>query len=293
MPAFVFISGYLFKISQETSLHCSRIIEKLVVPLCLFEAVYEFYALLTTGNLSGYALGLAPYWTLWYLLSLIFWSMLLPLIQPLKSWISIPFSIVVALAIGFSESIGIQFSLSRTLYFFPFFVVGYITSASSTFGDIKNNSNAQKMGLVVLFISLFFAVLLYGSIDASILYGSSGYGTERPFNLHPMVLRLAIIAVGFVMSFAIVGFFPLGVSFLSRFGKNSLAIFLIHGLAVRIISHFGITKLAYSYGDLIGLALTFLLSLILCYIMSFKEITDLIRNVSNKVFFHIRSMKPN
>jgi len=72
MPAFVFISGYLFKIESETRTHCVRIIQNLVMPLVMFEAIYEGYTILTTGRPSVYFLDFAPYWTLWYLLSLIF-----------------------------------------------------------------------------------------------------------------------------------------------------------------------------------------------------------------------------
>ena len=97
MPAFVFISGYLFKIESETRTHCVRIIQNLVMPLVMFEAIYEGYTILTTGRPSVYFLDFAPYWTLWYLLSLIFWSIALPLVQTLRALISIPIFIALAL----------------------------------------------------------------------------------------------------------------------------------------------------------------------------------------------------
>ena len=246
----------------------------------MFEAIYEGYTILTTGRPSVYFLDFAPYWTLWYLLSLIFWSIALPLVQTLRALISIPIFIALALAIGYSSNIGMQFSLSRTFYFFPFFLSGHVSSSNDIFADLNRSSPQLKVVILGLFLALLLSVFLYSDIDVSILYGSSGYGTNNLADLRPLAIRMAILAIGFIASFAVIEIFPLGLGFLAKFGQNSLAIFLIHGLIVRILTQFGIVSLGYMYGDVLGLFFTLLVSVLLCFGLSSPRITLTIRSMS-------------
>lgn len=64
-----------------------------------------------------------PYWLLWYLLSLIFYYLLIPVIateSKVYAGVILLGTIVLALAIGFDNSIGYYMSLSRTFVFLPF-----------------------------------------------------------------------------------------------------------------------------------------------------------------------------
>ena len=64
-----------------------------------------------------------PYWLLWYLLSLAGWRLLLPVFARLKR--PLTFAVALAVAVGCASEVGYYLSLSRTLVFFPMFVLGW------------------------------------------------------------------------------------------------------------------------------------------------------------------------
>ena len=117
MPVWVFLAGLSSRV--ETTLRdCGRLLSLLIV----FQA---FYVLLLSGLRHNYREWIVtPWWILWFILSLIIWKMLLPLAR--KSRWTLALAIVAALGAGASGWIGRPFSLSRTVVWFPFFLVGHI-----------------------------------------------------------------------------------------------------------------------------------------------------------------------
>ena len=110
MPAFVLISGYFFKHSH----HLPRRIIKLLILYLLFSLLYLPYT-----NVQPFLL--RPFWILWFIVSLIFWNVMLPYVTKTKHPILL--TILFALLAGYMDSIGYFLSLSRTVVFFPFFVI--------------------------------------------------------------------------------------------------------------------------------------------------------------------------
>jgi len=83
VPAFVFISGMLTKPAAVGN-DMQRIVSGILAPLLLFTVLYELLRYFLNGSISGYTKGLAPYWILWFLLSLIFWRIGAPLLLALR-----------------------------------------------------------------------------------------------------------------------------------------------------------------------------------------------------------------
>lgn len=89
MPLFVFISGYFSKNAYRSDRFPRNLVKNLLLPFCLAHAAMW---LLTSRSLDKL---FTPSWTLWYLLSLIFWKMLVAPAAKLR--LSIPISILAAL----------------------------------------------------------------------------------------------------------------------------------------------------------------------------------------------------
>jgi fucose 4-O-acetylase-like acetyltransferase len=121
MPVFVLLCGLLTKPDSQGD-PSAKIIQSLLVPFLAFTLLYELFNLLTTGRISHYSAGLQPYWLLWFLFSLFWWRLLAPFFMKLKY--PLPIAFALALAAGYSDQIGYFLGLSRTLFFFPFFLVG-------------------------------------------------------------------------------------------------------------------------------------------------------------------------
>ena len=115
MPAFVFLTGVTAK--------KDRLGER-IANLAIILVVFQFaYVVLEVSSDGEWPVGLfQPFWILWFLLSLIWWTLLLPLIARVPYAFAI--SIMIAAVAGLYPWDGYQISVMRTLTFLPFFVGG-------------------------------------------------------------------------------------------------------------------------------------------------------------------------
>lgn len=116
MPAFIFLAGITAK--------SNRLVDRVLVFLVLLisaQPVYYYWVGLfgKTPNLEFDT----PYWITWFLLAMVWWLLLLPLVErfPLQMLFT---SILVGVLGGVLPAIDFELSVGRSLTFFPFFVVG-------------------------------------------------------------------------------------------------------------------------------------------------------------------------
>lgn len=138
MPLFVFISGYFTKTGNN---------EKFVQGILKLGETYVVFTLIHV-SISLFILGkgvnfinvlLVPRWTLWYLLSLIWWRLILyitPFSIRNNHLLLVVISVVLCLVMGWVP-IGPIFSFHRTFSFLPFFVLGYVAAQTGTINRIK------------------------------------------------------------------------------------------------------------------------------------------------------------
>ena len=92
MPGFAFISGYFSK-KKDTRIF-EKVLEKQIIPLVLFQFLFEILNIIYAHEFTGATFALTPYWTLWYLLSLAFWKIFFQILYKVKFILAI--SIVLA-----------------------------------------------------------------------------------------------------------------------------------------------------------------------------------------------------
>jgi len=138
MPLFVLVSGYVFSLDSN--------IKKLKRGvLRLFETFLTFQFIWTIYNVAvshGLTLGMlvTPSWTLWYLLSLIYWRIgtfvIFRIIKSSTKNIAtlVLLSVIAALLVGFIP-INSQLSFQRTFVFFPIFMLGVLLHRIKTTKD--------------------------------------------------------------------------------------------------------------------------------------------------------------
>ena len=120
IPLFVFLSGYFSSADAPTLKRLQSVLVDLLLPYLIFESVWSIIQSVNAGEFLFNPLRAS--WTLWFLLSLAAWRILLPYIA------LIPFPLVVSTAIAVLSgywSVDQTLSLSRTLAFLPFFVLGW------------------------------------------------------------------------------------------------------------------------------------------------------------------------
>lgn len=166
IPVFVFVSGRFSHIKNRKKYITG--IWRLLETYLVFQAIRCFLPLLWHGGDDFITFLILPQWTLWYLLSLICWRLLVLFTpdvflqrRPLVIIIS---TLVVSVLSGFIP-IGEQFSIQRTLAFLPFFCMGYY----STRFDLKSMINKIPAVAAATILVLSF-LLLYYLLNVNMMY---------------------------------------------------------------------------------------------------------------------------
>jgi fucose 4-O-acetylase-like acetyltransferase len=222
MPAFVMISG-MFSKSRLTAQDALRVCRRVLPPLVIFQVLY--LVVLTALAPRRAASAFVPAWIVWFLFSLLTWRLLLPWVLRLPQPLAL--SVLVALTAGYVDAIGPGLSLSRTLVFFPAFLVGHLHGER-----IREAVVRHRLPLSALFVvTLCGSVLVSSHADIRWLWGSRPYSaipTETP----GMLFRAAAILAGITSSVAFLAVLPTRSRTLAWLGERTLPIYLCHGFPV-------------------------------------------------------------
>lgn len=118
MPLFIFAVGYFAKCIQSPKQYVG-LLSGLVVPYFIFETLYTLFDYYMQGLDRFDFTYFYPNWILWFLFSMMLWKMLLPYLLMLKYPLVVCFAMSIML--GYSIDVDYYASISRTLYFLPFF----------------------------------------------------------------------------------------------------------------------------------------------------------------------------
>lgn len=256
MPVFVLLCGLLTKPNPSGD-QSAKIIQSLLVPFLAFTLLYELFNLLTTGRISHYSAGLQPYWLLWFLFSLFCWRLLAPFFMKLKY--PLPIAFALALAAGYSDQIGYFLGLSRTLFFFPFFLIGQ-QMAISGFDVVAWRRRLPRYLPVAVMVANFLFFLIATDFSARWLFGSSSYATLGA-GTFGVFARLGVYGLSLATAGAVLLLIPQEQTWMSERGANSLHVYAWHGFVVKLFSLLGVFALAGKMPQPLGVGLWFLIAL--------------------------------
>jgi len=269
MPAFLFLTGFFARF------HPRKIVFNLICPYILFQTLYRaFDAFILQGKESFILNFTTPYWILWYLLTIICYYLLIPLIDNEKAR-SCKFifgiAIVVSLLSGFDSSIGYYGSLARSLTFLPFFLSGFYMHKTKS--KLPNNRLILPLsGLTALLCS--FYIVNCPAVTKNVLYGSYSYEKAgyNPF------IKIILLVCGFAWIVFLLSAMPdKKIPFISPFGQNTLSVFLLHGFIVKLAKKHGI----FAFSELKNLFLAIVLALILISFFGNPLVARLFHKSSN------------
>jgi fucose 4-O-acetylase-like acetyltransferase len=228
IPGLVFLSG-VFAHREISAAALSSSVRLLLIPFIVFEVVYEGFHLLTYGTVSHYASGCEPHWLLWYLLSLFMWRLILPVVLLFRA----PLLCSVGLALGAScfEQAGYYLGISRTLVFFPFFVLGALWR--ERLGAVTSSWLKQACAVVVLSAGLYLAFCLRGE-DPGWVYGSKSFAALGVGSLEGVLIRLGLYGASGLAVFSVIYLMPRSETPLGQRAGNMIWVYLWHGVLVRL-----------------------------------------------------------
>ncbi len=275
MPAFCLLSGFLSKNPDKDRKTCFK---NLIIPYILVYTMWYFYYTIVWDKQQTFDL-LLPGYAQWYLLSLITWKLITKTFLNLKH--PIISSLVIALLAGFSDKVGVDFSLSRTLVFYPFFLIGhYITKENVE----KINSYKKIYGIIGLISILIIACIYkYTSLPISMLYARASYDLSNSNNIEGFLIRIAVYIIALIATLSIMNLTTNKKSKLTKIGTNSLMVLILH---VYIIRYFTFTNIFDTFNYIETIMFIIIVCPIIVYITSlniFKKSFDFIIKSINKL----------
>ncbi|PHV71712.1 hypothetical protein CS063_03895 [Sporanaerobium hydrogeniformans] len=220
MPLFVFISGYL---SKNIDKGRKTAIKNLLIPYVIFNVIWYVLVFIATGKFM--LLIIYPGWTLWYLISLFFWRMSLKYLVKIPH--IVPISIVCGLLIGLMPRGGVILSLSRTITFMPFFLIGYYTKEEMLLKVSKIEKTLAICG-ILLGIRVASFVVKTGLINYEFFYNSHSY-LESGLSMQEGFLSRGALYVGAtLLSICVLSLIPRRRTFFTRIGEQTMNIYIFH-----------------------------------------------------------------
>ena len=220
MPLFSFLSGLFINQAKDCRVQLLRI--------------FPLYILLQTiailiGN--GFVKVFTPWWIFWYLLSYSIWLCVSYLwfrfCNGKGEIIILLFSIIAGCLVGLIPDIGREFSLSRTIVFFPYFWSGVIFNPTFNWKKLRI---AGFFSFVIVFIVMLY---LGDEIPVHFLYQASSYDDVDGILLRLLCYSLAILLGVFLLSFSPMRRLPF-----SKLGANTMFAYLLHAPFVLLIREF-------------------------------------------------------
>ena len=230
MPAFVYIAG-LFSKRTVNENRWRKIVPYVFLYLGMLMLSFTVSAL-KNGVESASVDFFHENGIAWFALAMFWWGAVTILVKRVKPTYVIVMSLFLSVISGYSADVNSFLVMQRTIIFFPFFYLGYITDIEMLIKKLDHI--ALKISSVVLLAST--AVLTYFYYD-KIYYWRFLFRGIRPYNNIKEGLpygwgwswRLAFYLISMVLTLAIICIMPNIKSFLSSLGKKTLPIYVFHG----------------------------------------------------------------
>ena len=226
MQMFALVSGF-FSNSDTSQKALKMNFFRILLPYFIFQAIFCILKSIVEGTLDYDIFN--PHRSLWYLLSLFSWRIILPYYVKLPSPMIL--SIIAALICGYFQFVNEYLSLSRTIVFFPYFLAGYY---------LKRNKQIQiKQVIPVQLAICILIILLYVSIEYPIKKGwvlhSMPYEAFGQNEWFAPAFRLLSLSGGFLVGFSFLALIPDTKSVLTKIGTRTIYIYLLHILLLRAL----------------------------------------------------------
>ena len=267
LSVFFFVAGYFSKIDENIYI---KSINRILMPYILFTIIY-WILYLPFGRPSP-MIFIYPSYALWFLLALFFMKIILPIVVRFRYPLLL--SLGFALLFGFAYS-GDILALSRTFVFFPVFLIGFnfkhyknILKSKERLNEIIND---KYFIMIISIIVLASSILLAYHLPLSIIMMKEHYASPYLLN---MIIRLIIILLGIVITLILNRFMTNKECFLTKWGRNSMAIYMFHIFFIVILKKFTLAFF-YQQGEIVGLAFTFAVSILIVWALSQDIVSEL------------------
>ena len=246
MPAFAIISGYFSKSDAPGSRQMARVITDILLPYVIFEALWTLTKWIVEGQANPNLT--QPSWTLWFLLALGIFRLVLPYLALLR-W-PLLWTVLISIGAGYLPNIDSTLSLSRTLGLLPFFALGWWLRDRDVVERLRllrdrpwwvirrrrRPARRRRLGGVVLrrrWREMNLREWLFYDENYSSIGGTEWWAGG---------VRLALMAIALVLSAAFFALLPRRTHWWTHFGQYTMYVYLLHSFVLYPFRESGILR---------------------------------------------------
>ena len=244
MPAFAMISGYFSKPGAPSAKQMRKVITDIVLPYVILETIWTLVQFLVEGSVALNPT--EPSWTLWFLLALGIFRLILPYLALMK-W-PLLWAVVVSVGVGYLSNVDSTFSLSRAIGVLPFFVLGWKLKEWGLIDRwrfVEAPAALVRVGAVAVLL-VWAAVLvtfidLWRATDLRFWFFSDdsyqGLGEDQWW---AGLVRLLLIALAVLLSACVFALVPRRENWMTAFGQATMYVYLLHSFVLYPIRESGV-----------------------------------------------------
>lgn len=216
MPLFMFIAGYFAKPQADIG-GISKTLTRYFIPYLIFQ--YLHYLHTGSGSFSLFS----PEYAMWFLLTLTYFHLLLPVFTK-HLRLAIILFMVASLVAGDISNIGTCLSLSRTIFLMPFFLTGYLAKVSNiSFGF---TTKTRLLSYCVMLSVAVLAIAFTPTANHLILAGNGPC---------PFATRIGVYLTMAVMCFCFLAVVPHRKTIYTQLGGRTMYVYLLHGFVLNSV----------------------------------------------------------
>lgn len=272
MPVFIFIAGCFSKRIVDYDTYTRKAITTCLLPYLVFSIFYGMLAAAFNHKFANALNVLMPRWTMWFLLSLFFWKIM---VEPFVK-IRWPFivSIFLSLYAGLFDSVGVFLALGKTFGFFPYFLAGY-SFTSDSIGRVRKFNYKIIATIAFVFAMVIIGIAMSRNVAIGTFLMKESYVFLGQTFAEGVLLRSMSILLGFVCIYFFLCVIPNKKCMFSTFGMYSLTIYLAHSGVISVFER--ILKVKFNNPHYF-IIFAFLFSLAVCFVFGNKRIHRLYRD---------------
>ena len=230
IPAFVLITGYLSRSFRWSRRHLLSLVTTLLIPYVIYEWLMVNFRVHVTHEVDHLdRMWLNPHWPMWYLIVLLMWRLLTPILK--LHWVFVP------IAVGISLLAGLQnnelFDINRMLGLLPFFVIGLHLPKGAL--NAARSRWSGLAGIVVLVLIWRLAAHTDDHWGTQWLYYRASYDELGATTGDGMWIRLRLMVIAVAGVLAVLSLIPARRSFLTAMGAWTMVVYLLHGFVIRYV----------------------------------------------------------
>ena len=234
IPAFVMITGYLSRSFRWSKRHLLSLVATLLIPYVVYEWLMVSFRIHVTHEVDSLdRVWLNPHWPMWYLVVLLMWRLLTPILK--LHWVFVPITIGVSLLAGLRDTE--LFDINRMLGLLPFFVLGLHLPKFSLAAARSRWSGL--VGVVALLLIWRLAADTDEHWGTQWLYYRASYDELDATTGEGMWIRLRLMMIALVGIFAVLSLVPRRKFFLTAMGAWTMVVYLLHGFVIRYVESRG------------------------------------------------------